>query len=61
MKNHLEIISIEAMIGHLTERRGYLFDEIKPELNALNVTTNNTVSLVRKLTEMVGMVNKFHC
>jgi len=54
-KSHLEKISLDTMIGQAADRRGYLYTEIKAELNAAKVVANGIIDHLSQIEDFEGM------
>ena len=57
-KSHLEKIALDTMIGQAADRRGYLYTEIKAELNAAKVVANGVIDHLSQIEEIEGMDSK---
>ena len=57
-KSHLEKIALDTMIGQAADRRGYLYTEIKAELNAAKVVANGVIDHLSQIEEFEGMDSK---
>ena len=54
-KGHLEKIALDTMVGQAAERRGYLYTEIKAELNAAKVVANGVIDHICKMEDFEGL------
>ena len=54
-KSHLEKIALDTMIGQAADRRGYLYTEIKAELNASKVVANGIIDHLSQMEEFEGL------
>ena len=61
-KGHLEKISLDTMVGQAADRRGYLYTEIRAELNAAKVVANGVREFLCQMEEFEGLdfTSKFH-
>ena len=53
-KSHLEKIALDTMIGQAADRRGYLYTEIKAELNAAKDVPNRIIDCLSQIEEFEG-------
>jgi len=56
-KSHLEKIALDTMIGQAADRRGYLYTEIKAELNAAKVVANGIIDCLSQIEEFEDSIN----
>jgi len=54
-KSHLEKIALDTMIGQAADRRGYLYTEIKAELNAAKVVANGIIDHLSQMEDFEGL------
>ena len=54
-KGHLEKIALDTMVGQAADRRGYLYTEIRAELNAAKVVANGVIDHLCKMEDFEGL------
>ena len=52
---HLEKISLDTMVGQAADRRGYLYTEIRAELNAAKVVANGVREFLCQMEQFEGL------
>merc|ERR1712131_409216 len=56
-KGHLEKISLDTMVGQAADRRGYLYTEIRAELNAAKVVANGVREFLCQMEQFEDSIN----